>query len=211
MNYRLANLSDMDFLARIHYKAGQIQVGGFMHNLGIPFLRTYYRIRLNDENSVIWVAEDEYKSVCGFVSGTLDAKKTLLLLKKNRIKLGFSVLPVLLKVPGLLSCLKARYDFVSLKSKSERFGVTSGPRLDYWGWEPSVKGGSSLFLMKVWLNDVFSRNVFCVQGEVDKENGAVVSFVTLLGARVLNEQKLKDGRTRIFIEFRNNFYKKADD
>ncbi len=208
MKYRLAELSDIDFLAQIHFKAGKIQVGGFMHKLGLPFLRTYYGIRLNDENSVIWVAEDESSSVCGFVSGTLDSQKTLLLLKKNRIKLGFSVLPILFKVPGMLSCLKARYDFVSLKSQSEPFGITCGPRLDYWGWDPSVKGGSSLFLMKVWLDDVFSRNVYCVYGEVDRENGAVTSYVALLGARVLNEQKLKDGRNRIFIEFKNKHFTK---
>lgn len=207
MKYRLAHRSDIDSLARIHYKAGQSQVGGFMHKLGLPFLKTYYSIHLDDENSVVWVAEDEHKSICGFVSGTIDAQKSLLLLKENRFNLGFSVLPVLFKVPGLLSCLKARYDFVSLKSKSEHFGITCGPRLDYWAWDTSVKGGSSLFLMKVWLEDVFSKNVYCVQGEVDKENGAIMSFVALLGARVLNEQKLKDGRTRIFIEFRNKYYK----
>lgn len=203
MKYRLANRSDIDSLARIHYIAGKSQVGGFMHRLGLSFLKVYYKIHLNDQNSIIWVAEDEEKLVRGFVSGTLDAERSLRLLNENRFRILISILPAIFVVPKLLPYLKERYDFVSLKDKSDHFGTKSGPRIDYWAWDPAIKGGSSLFLMKIWLNDLFSRNVYFVHGEVDKENGEILTFVKMLGAIIIDEHKLKDGRSRIFIKFVN--------
>jgi len=46
MKFRLAKQSDYKTLAEIHLECGKIQPDGFMHQLGIYFLITYYNILL---------------------------------------------------------------------------------------------------------------------------------------------------------------------
>jgi ribosomal protein S18 acetylase RimI-like enzyme len=205
MKYRLANKADVEILASIHLDSAKKQAGGFMHKLGLPFLTAYYKIHVKEKNSVILVAEDESGTICGFVSGTLAAEKYLETLRKNRIKLALIVLPQLFKSRhGLITQLKARYDYVRLKYNSEQFGIISGPRIDYWAWRSTSKSNASIFLFKAWLNFVFAKGVTSVQGEVDLDNNNILLMLTQLGAKVIKELKLKDGRPRVIIEFVTN-------
>lgn len=201
--FRLANQRDADKLAEIHRVSGKKQGGGFLTNLGLSFLKLYYKIRLKDSDSIILVAEDEKKSICGFVSGTLAAEEYLKVLRNNRIRIIFSLLPVLFKFPSLFEHLKERYYFIVQKDDSEKFGITKGPRIDYWTWDKTCKSGNSIFLFKAWLDLMFKREIYSIRGEVDQENQNILDMVKCLGARIMKEVKLRDGRTRYFIEFVN--------
>lgn len=202
MIYRVANISDVEDLAQIHLECGNKQVGGFMHKLGLPFLRNYYRIHLYEKDSIIIIAEDANGSIHGFVSGTLAAEQLLKALRKNQVKLILSLLPVFLKSPGLLSQLKARYDFVLLKSRAKQYGITKGPRIDYWAWRIGSQSNTSIFLFRNWLNTVFSKGITSIKGEVDLDNN-ILGILTYMGARKIKELRLNDGRTRYIIEFVN--------
>lgn len=204
MKYRLASLSDVEDLAIIHFDSGRGQVGGFMHKLGLPFLRAYYKIHLKEKNSIILVAEDENKYIYGFISGTLDAGRLLEAFRKNRIKLFRSILPALLRSPKILYQVKERYNYILLKGDYVQFGINTGPRLDYWAWRPASIPNMSVFLLRKWLDLVFAKGINSVKGEVDVDNNNIQSICFHLGARVIKEMKLKDGRDRIFIEFLNN-------
>ena len=96
MKFRLAKQSDFKNLAEIHLECGKVQPDGFMHQLGIYFLITYYKILLKEGRSVIVLAEDHKGFVHGFCSGTLAAEEHLMELKKNRLKLILSVIPALI-------------------------------------------------------------------------------------------------------------------
>jgi ribosomal protein S18 acetylase RimI-like enzyme len=204
MKYRLANILDAETLASIHFDSSRKQVGGFMHNLGLPFLKIYYRIHLKEKNSIILVAEDENKYIYGFVSGTLDADLLLNAFRKNRIKLFWSILPVILRSPKILNQVKERYNFILLRGDYVQFGINKGPRMDYWAWRPLITPNMSVFLLKKWFDHVFARGINSVKGEVDIDNNNIQSIYFRFGARVIKEMKLKDGRDRIFIEFLND-------
>jgi len=203
MKYRIATPEDYSTIARIHYYSGQKQAGSFIPQLGINFLREYYKIHFKDENSIILVAEDEGGNISGFVSGTTSCDKFLSLLRKNKLRLFISTLPVLLRNPGILMNLKKRYDFVNHKENCVQYGVTSGARIDYWAWDADSRSKTSVFLFKAWLDMVFEKDTNCVKGEIDTENSQMINLCTFLGARIIHECKLPDGRTRLYIEFVN--------
>ena len=203
IKYRLANKKDIQQLADLHYLFGRNQIGGFMHRLGRSFFKVYYNIHLNERNSIILVAEDEEGKIHGFTSGTLSSEEHLFFLKRNRIKLAISVLFAVIKSPKILKELFARLDFVLLKSKSEKYGVIAGPRIDYWVWETKGNINKSVFLFRTWLEIAFSYGVPSVKGEIDIENQSILTIHKHLGARIIQELTLKDGRKRVIIEFVN--------
>ena len=56
MQFRLAKLQDATDLAAVHLAAAREQqstdAGGFLENLGISYLKEYYRVFLRESNSV---------------------------------------------------------------------------------------------------------------------------------------------------------------
>jgi len=53
------------------------QIDGFMHKLGKTFLRTYYKVLLEEKNSIILIAIDHNGYGVGFHSGTMKAEEHL--------------------------------------------------------------------------------------------------------------------------------------
>lgn len=201
MIYRIATIGDASTLARMHLASGKRQPGGFMHILGLRFLKTYYRVHLKEKNSFILFAIDENDSICGFVSGTLSAEEHMRILRRNFLGLAFSTFPKLLLTPQIIHKLKERYYFIVHRVHSEEYGVAVGCRIDYWAWDSECKSKFSIFLFKKWLEIAFSKGVDSVKGEVDLDNRNVLDMLIGLGARIIKEIDLSDGRKRFVIEF----------
>lgn len=202
LKFRLAKKTDADSLAIIHLICGKIQPDGFMHQLGLSFLNTYYRILLDEKNSVIVVAEDENGLLHGFCSGSLAAEEHHVELKRNRLKLAFSLIPAILKSPKILKKILARNRFIETSGQSTSFGTSHGTRSEYWAWRPESKNLiMSILLYKTWLNIVFELGSTSIKGEVDSLNKYVLKMHKILGASIIDELNLSDGRKRIIIEY----------
>lgn len=203
MKFRLANKSDASALARVHYKCSKRQKGSFLYELGYFFLKIYYLIHLQHKNGIILVAEDE-QGIHGFVSGTFETQELLERLRKNRIKLFLATLPALVKSPGILTKLIARYNFVHQKTNAMQFGITQGPKIDYWAWDPDIKENVSVILFKKFLNIVFAFGLQSIKGEIDEDNNNIISLHKHMGARVIQELNMENNRKRLIIEYLND-------
>jgi hypothetical protein len=202
MKIRLAKKADVVSLAKIHLICGKIQPDGFMHQLGLCFLNTYYGILVNEKSSVIVVAEDENGFLHGFCSGSLAAEEHLIELKRNKFKLAFSLIPALLKSPKIFGKLLARNRYIETAGQSTSFGISHGTRCEYWAWRPESKNlVMSILLYKTWLNILFELGSTSIKGEVDSLNKYVLKMHKILGASIIDELNLSDGRKRIIIEY----------
>jgi len=202
MKFRLATFADISSLALIHLECGKIQPDSFMHGLGICFLRTYYRILLNEKSSVVIIAEDQDKYIHGFCCGSLAAEEHLQNLKKKKISLLISLIPGIIKTPSVLIKLLSHNRYINTGGKESTYGVANGTRCEYWGWRPTSKNpGMAVSILEVWLKIVFDLGSKSVRGEVDIINKGVVKIHQTLGAKIVNELDLPDGRKRIFYEY----------
>jgi len=204
MILRFAKSSDINALAKLHLECGKHQPGGFMFKLGLPFLKIYYKLLINEKNSVIILAEDENSDLLGFTSGTMSAEAHLNNLKRNRFRIGVCILPAILKSPKLLTNILDREKFVFLKDRSIQFGVVSGSRIEYWAWRHSDNNNMSIPLLKTWLKVVFDLGISSVKAEVDIDSKNLLTIHKFLGAKVVEHLNLNDGRTRVIIEYVNN-------
>lgn len=201
IKYRLAKKSDAFSLARLHRKCAEIQKDGFFYKLGVLFIYRYYKITISNKNSIILLAENNDR-VLGFHSGTLKAEEHLVSLKNNRISLFLSVIPELFINPKLFFEVYKRYLYVSNDNKAIKFGVTSGPRGEYWGWDPENSNSlSSLKLHKSWHLIVKSLGFDFVKSEVDITNKRVLKSIKLMGGEIISEVTLPDGRKRAVVQY----------
>jgi hypothetical protein len=201
IKYRLAKTTDAFSLARVHKKCAEFQQDGFFHKLGILFIWRYYKIVLSNKNSFILLAEDQ-NGLLGFHSGTLKAEEHLSNLKKNRISLFFSVIPELFVKPKLFFEAYKRYRYVSKKNTAIKFGVTNGPRGEYWGWDPENPDPlNSLKLHKKWHLIVKSLGIKFIKSEVDITNKRVLKSIKLMGGEIISEVILPDGRKRAIVQY----------
>lgn len=198
--FRIAKPNDSNAVAKLHYICALKQVDGFMHKLGLEFLKRYYKIFLNESKSLIVVAEKDNKIV-GFHSGTMDAEEHHLTLRKNKISLGISILPIIFTNPGILFDIFKR--FKALGSKENDFRVKSGPRGEYWGWNPNFPDSTnSLKLHKLWHTILKELGATYVRSEVDLTNERIVKSIKLMGGIFLDEIVLDDGRKRAIVEYK---------
>jgi len=204
MIFRFAKSSDFFSLAKLHLECGELQPGGFMFKLGLPFLRTYYKLLINEKNSVIIIAEDENENMLGFTSGTIAAEAHLSNLKYHKFRIGISIIPAIVKSPNILSNILDREQFIFLKEGSVQFGVITGPRIEYWAWRHNYTSNMSIPLLKTWLKVVFDLGVSSIKAEVDIDSENLLTTHKFLGAKVIEHLKLKDGRKRVIIEYTNN-------
>jgi hypothetical protein len=204
MKFRFAKNSDVRSLARLHLSSGQNQEGGFMHTLGYRFLYVYYKEQMKDADSIIVVAENEDDVIVGFVSGSCDAQKRLYNFKRKKFKFFFVLMPVVIKKPRIVLSLLERNRFIRQDNGAISFGVTSGVRMEYLAWSSENKSTSSLTILKVWNQVVFSLGYSSIRGEVDLVNKGVLSIHKFLGAKVVGELDTKDGRRRVIIEYTKN-------
>lgn len=204
MLLRFAKPIDVISLAKLHYECRATQPSGFMFKLGLSFLKTYYKILINEKHSVIIVAEDENGYLLGFCSGTMTAEAHLKNLKGNRFRIGLSILPAIIKSPGTIKNILDRKKFVYLNSGYIKYGVISGPRIEYWAWRPNNKSNGAILLFKTWLKVLFDLGVSSIKAEIDIDNKNLLTIHKYLGAKVVEHLNLGDGRNRVIIEYINN-------
>jgi hypothetical protein len=201
MIFRIAKKGDYKVLADIHLECGKTQTDGFMHKLGRRFLEVYYKILLNEKNSIIVIAEDECHYGVGFHSGTTKAEEHLFNLRKSKIRLLFPLILTILYKPKMLKEILFRNRYVSSESNNIAYGVNVGPRAEYWAWRPSCKNpAGSMMLRKVWSNIIFSLGCRSFKLEVDLSNTDVEKYCKAFGCEVLEEKILPDGRKRAVLE-----------
>jgi len=198
--FLVAKPCDSIEIANLHYICALKRPDGFMHKLGISFLRQYYKIFLNEKNSLTIIAEKDNKIV-GFHSGTMDAEEHHLTLRKNKVSLGLSILPIIFTNPSILFDVVKR--FKSLGNKENDFRVKSGPRGEYWGWNPNFPDSTnSLKLHKLWHTILKELGATYVRSEVDLTNDRIVKSIKLMGGIFLEEVVLDDGRKRAIVEYK---------
>lgn len=71
MNYRVPELTESDVLANIHINTFK---GFFLSELGLSFLKTYYKAVLNYKESIAICAVNDEGEIVGFVTGSKHAK-----------------------------------------------------------------------------------------------------------------------------------------
>jgi hypothetical protein len=202
VKFRNAKLCDANQLAMIHIESCKNQPGGFMHQLGYLFIYKYYKILIQEKHSIIIVAEDKNNLIYGFCSGTLKAEEHLTMLNKNRFLLFFSALPSIFRNPKLFFEILNRKNHINNKNNTIEFNNKNGVRNEYWGWRNNCDRSKSPELFKAWMDVVFSYGYNSFYGEVDSVNKNIVLFHKFLGAKILKEVNLPDGRTRYFVEYR---------
>lgn len=206
IKYRLAKSSDAKSLTKVHLNCAKHQKGGFFHNLGFYFTLNYYKILLSNKNSVILIAEDQHQNLLGFHSGTLKMEEQLIDLKKKKIILIFSLIPILLKKPSLIYDILKRYLSISNTDLNENdFGVKTGARLEYWCWLPSNSNSiGAISLHYKWIKLVKKLGVKNVCFEADSVNKKILKFHKKNGAEIIKELNLSDGRKRYILQYNLN-------
>lgn len=200
INLRLAAPADARVLANLHWISSSKQPASFMFRLGTGFLIQYYRILLKEKNSVILCAEDGEGKVIGFVSGFLDGRERMTLLRRKRLRLFVSSIPAIVRSPGLLFDTLSRLQSKSADSDEGGYIVQSAsPHEDFWAWSGSHPGAIELHLK--WLSLMRLLGAKEVFGEVDKENVAVVKTHRMLGAKIIKNFITPDGKSRLLIKY----------
>lgn len=201
MIIRLAKQTDIKVLADIHLECGKVQTNGFMHTLGVLFLRTYYYLLLKEKHSVLLIAENEKGYGLGFHSGTTKAEEHLLNLKKNKLILAISLIPTILFKPLIIKEIKLRNKYVSSTTNKNSYGVKNGPRAEYWAWRPSnVNSSGAIVLRTAWSNVMYDLGCKSFKLEVDLSNTDIRKYSKAFSCTVLEEKTLPDGRKRVIME-----------
>ena len=200
MIFRLAKICDLDRITKLHFSVRHIYTHGIFSSLDLFFLKSYYRIIINDPNSIIVCGEDPVEGIIGFCSANLNVEQYNLNLKKNKLKLAFSAFPSIFKKPMVLFKLLSR--FKSLSSNSHSFITSKGVRLEYWVWSKKNKDDkSSLLMHESMLNIIMALGYDKASFEVDLHNKKVFKFHKLNGALELDRVILDDKRERVFMQY----------
>ena len=200
MIFRIAKICDLDRITNLHFSVRHLYSHGIFSSLDLFFLKSYYRIIINDPNSIILCAEDSNEGVVGFCSANLNIEQYNLNLKKNKFRLALSALPSIIKKPKVLVELISRYK--SINSNVDSFISSSGVRLEYWVWSKKNNDDkSSLIMHESMLNIICALGYDRVSFEVDLYNKRVFKFHKLNGALEINRVILGDKRERVFMEY----------
>lgn len=199
---RPAGPRDAEALAALHLACARAQPGGFMHHLGRRFFVAYYRILLAEPTTLVLVAEAGAEGLLGFVSATLESSRQLEALRRGSLGLLLSVIPVLIRSPSLAAQILVRRRALSPAARGTGYCVASGPRIAYWGWSPGhpARGGATA-LLKELLQRLERLGVTRVCLETDQLNRKAELVHRLLGARVVDVLRTRDGRERRILEY----------
>lgn len=203
MRIRIAKPSDSNAIAEIHYASREKLAKGFFSQVTKSFLINYYKVLLNDPNSVVVCAEAKNGVICGFASGTLDAEKQFENLGRHKFRLAIALLPTIFFRPQIIGEALSRY--ISTRKNNEnvdKYVSVTGPRTEYWVWD--ARYGSSIWagvLNNAHLHIMLILGVKSVCFEVDQDNHSVVKFSKGNGAEVVEIISLKDGRTRLIMKY----------
>jgi hypothetical protein len=201
MRIRVAKPSDSKDIAEIHFASRDKFTKGFFSQVSKLFLVHYYKVVLNDPNSVVVCAEDDVGKICGFASATLNAEQQFANMRKHKIRLGLALLPTIMMKPWILRDTLYRYASTQGKGNKQYVSV-SGVRGEYWVWDPrnkntiwaGVLNNTHLHMLKV-------LGAKHLRFEVDADNLGVVRFSERNGAELLDRVVLNDGRERLIMSY----------
>ena len=201
IRYRLAKPSDAKEIADVHWHVRDRYTQGIFLSLGKGFLKSYFKVILDDPWEVVVCAVNENGRIVGFASSTLDVTIQTKNLRKHRFSLGTSALWAIIKKPSLLKDVWQRYQSLRGDSDAPSFIHTSGgARGEYWCW---LKGDDSLKAVELnrALNEVlYDLGVREKYLEVDKFNEAVYNYHVKINKAVpIEEITLPDGRVRVLM------------
>jgi hypothetical protein len=203
MRFRLVKPNDFRSIAEIHYSCRKIS-NGFFANVSQSFLRQYYRILLDDPNSIILCVENDDKRICGFVSATLDARMQFLNLKKYSALFFLTLLPSLFMNPLLLRDAIVRFRSTQNKSLPQ-FISFEGARGEFWVWDSRIKNSVwAVLLYQTHLSLLATIGVERLNIEVDLDNSKLLKFHEKNGAKLASKLQVSDGRERLFMFYELN-------
>ena len=201
IKYRVAKPSDAKRIADAHWHVRDRYTQGIFLSLGKQFLRTYYRIILDDPWEVVICAEKGDGRIVGFASTTMDARAQADNLKRHKVRLAFSALGAIIRKPSLLVAVWQRYRSLSSKGKVPSFIHTEGARGEYWCWLKEEDSLKSIELNKIHNEVLYDLGLREKYFEVDKFNKAVYKFhLKVNKAEPIEEITLPDGRVRVLMK-----------
>lgn len=200
MFYRIAKISDLYSIVKIHYCTRDVNDNGIFARMGKPFFNEFYKIVINNKYTICVCAEDNKREIQGFIFIVLDSKKFDQEILAKRINLIFGATLSVIFRPSLLIPLMKRYK--SLKKQNNNFVHNEGVRGGFWGWDPDSKDSiSSYELHERALLLIKSLGIKELFFEVDKENKNTYKFHKMNGAQELEVMILDDNRNRSMMKY----------
>lgn len=202
IRFRLAKPRDAKQIANCHWHVRDRYSQGIFLSLGEGFLRTYYKIILDDPWEVVICAEREDGKIVGFTSATLDGRAQASNLRKHKIRLGFAAAKAVICHPRLFKEIWLRYKSLG-SDNTQKFVTVDGVRGEYWCWrkdEDSLLSVDMDHAKNHIMYDLGYKECFF---EVDKFNKQVYKFhLKVNKAEPIEEITLPDGRVRVLFKGR---------
>jgi len=200
IQFRLAKPSDSKEIAELHYRVRDTYSVGYFAQMGLPFLKQYYRIVLDDPYEVVICAEDDSK-ICGFCSASLDIEKQMLRMNRKKFQLLLAAIPSFIIKPSMIKATYKRYK-VSRKKDDEKLIPQAGARCEYWMWDADNKNSAySVALWNTYLQVLYNLGVKVLPLDVDDVNDKVMKFHLLNKAEATEHITLSDGRERTLLQY----------
>lgn len=206
MKYRLAKSCDAIRIAEIQSKIKEVNSLGIFCHMRIGFLKQYYKLIIEDPESVFICAIDDNNKIVGYNFMVLDAEKQNENIKKHKYELVLASISSILHKPKLLKQLINRYH--SVENNDSKYLHNAGAHGGYWGWDPMYPNSeASLKLHELTLFIMKQLGTEVVFFEVDNDNTKILRFHKINGAKIEKEIKLHDGRIRSFMYYNLNTHK----
>ncbi len=203
IRFRIAKPSDAKQIANCHWHVRDRYSQGIFLSLGEGFLRTYYRIILDDPWEVVVCAEREDGKIVGFSSATIDGCAQAETLRKHRVKLGFAAAKAIVLNPKLFREVWLRYKSLNQEDKGQKFVKTDGVRGEYWCWLKEEESLLSVDLDQAKGHILYDLGYRESCFEVDKFNKQVYRFhLKVNKAEPVEEITLPDGRVRVLFKIK---------
>lgn len=202
MRIRVAKPCDASAIAQLYLEASRHIEAGFVAQLGFKVLRLNYELLLSEPGAIVLCLDDGDGEVAGFVSGSLQFEEHFKNLARRKLSLSLACMGAFLCHPSLILGAVQRYAAVRGENPVKRFVVSSGPRIEFWACSKKrAVGVEAIELLKAWLGLAKSCGCSDVQCEVDEENQHVLRIHQALGATVVEQLKMGDGRTRYILKY----------
>jgi len=189
---RPMKVNDVNSVVEIHQQAFQ---GFFLEQMGMSFLKAYYRIVLAYSGSVAHVCIREDGFVVGFVVGFIAPKAFYYKLKRSKFQLMLPILFGVIRNPKLVVKI-----FENIKRVSDSESVSRKTLVDTDTAElssiavGSVAKGVGSLLIDAFIKDVFLRDIVNVTLTTDYENNELVNNFYLKHGFTKNGVEVRKGR-----------------
>jgi hypothetical protein len=202
MHIRLAKPGDASAMARLYLQASERNERAFIARLGFRLLRLNYSLLLREPHSIVLCIEDDDEEVLGFISGSTRAEEHFHSLSHHRVRVALASLAALISHPRLIGASTRRYRSMKRSDGSERYVVSSGPRIEFWACARNESlGAYAVDMLKGWLSVARICGCAEVLCEVDAGNTRVLRLHKALGAAIVDQFKREYGIARYILKY----------